>query len=67
LDYLHPCWLGDKYGADVAIGAIPAGRASGIAAVDCAELMGIMHFFHLVVILLDLNAGAAQYGKQANG
>jgi hypothetical protein len=66
LDYLYSCWTGGKHGADVAIGATQVGAVSGAAAVDCAEPVGVMHLRHLVVILLDVNAGAVHHGKQSN-
>jgi len=66
LDYLYSCRTGGKHGADVAIGTTQAGALSGAAVVDCAEPLGVMHLCHLVVILLDVNAGAVHHGKQSN-
>jgi len=66
LDYLYSCWAGGKHGADVAIGATQAGPVSWATAVDCAKPVGLMHFRHLVVILLDVNTGAVHHGKQSN-
>ena len=38
----------------MAIGTTPAGPLSRAAAVNCAEPVVVMHFCHLVVILLDV-------------
>jgi len=66
LDYLYSCRTGSKHGADVAIGALQAGAASGVAAVDCAEPVGVMYIHHLVIVLLNVKAGTVHYGKQSN-
>jgi len=66
LDYLYSCRTGGKHGADVAIGAIQTGAASGVATVDCAEPVGVMYLRHLVVVLLSVKAGTVHYGKQSN-
>jgi len=66
LDYLYSCRTGGKHGADVAIGALQAGAASRVAAVDCAEPVGVMYLHHLVIVLLNVKAGTVHYGKQSN-
>jgi len=66
LDYLYSCRTGGKHAADVAIGALQAGAASRVAAVDCAEPVGVVYLHHLVIVLLNVKAGTVHYGKQSN-
>lgn len=66
LDYLYSCRTGGKHGTDVAFGAIQTGTVSRTSVVDRTKPVGVMHLCHLVVILLNINAGAAHHGKQSN-
>jgi len=64
LDHLHTGGTVGQHVADVAISALPAGGLFRAAVIDCAQFVGFMHLWHLVIVLLNLNAGAMLHGKQ---